>query len=304
MQNYHFYLYEFLKCIEDGDNKKAHRIKDQSIPKTLYKFFGLFEAPECSECKSMEKCHCKKCGANEQCQLLIKNFTKLQSIENNQLWLSSVDELNDPFEFMALYPDKNRSNGNEENTFKLLAYLKNEIRVSCFAGKKPIHDMPMWAHYANSHKGFCIEYTIKNSSLFLQIQYSSERIPIATIPAYIYSSISKAMSEGKQELDLKAQAYIIYLTLSAMVKSDHWVYENEYRLIYPTQNPDKNGELIPLEDLGLKMKHIYIGKSCNEEYRTRLLTMARTNKLPVSFIFLDEYSPEYKLNSRLVEQHG
>lgn len=59
-----------------------------------------------------------------------------------------------------------------------------EFRVACFT-ESP-YAMLMWAHYANSHKGFCIEYEVPPygepyiqlfHSLFPVI-YSNERVPI------------------------------------------------------------------------------------------------------------------------------
>ncbi len=300
MENCDFDLTKFLTYIRDGKLKKAFHLKDHSIPKTLYKFYHLFNPPICSECNYEKICFCEKCNQKKPCNFLINNGKKIDTVENNQLWLSRVDEYNDPFEFRSVYPDKSRSNGNEELTLELLSYLKNQIRISCFVGREPIHEMPMWAHYANNHQGFCIEYAVINSANFYPIQYSSERIPIATIPSFIFSSISKAISEDQKELDQKSQANIIYLILSAMVKSKHWEYENEYRIIYQAQKPEENGENVKLVDLGLEMKQIYIGKSCCKKNRVRLIEIAKKNNLPINEIFLDEYISDYKLSSRLI----
>jgi hypothetical protein len=37
-----------------------------------------------------------------------------------------------------------------------IASLRNNIKITCFS--EELFSMPMWSHYANNHKGFCIEY--------------------------------------------------------------------------------------------------------------------------------------------------
>lgn len=65
----------------------------------------------------------------------------------NQLWSSSIDSLNDPFEFAALlalhdYPDK-------QNEFQ-------HAGVTCFC--RSLTNPLLWSHYAAAHAGFAIGY--------------------------------------------------------------------------------------------------------------------------------------------------
>ena len=53
------------------------------------------------------------------------------------------------------------------------------IRVSCFSETK--ESLPMWAYYANSYSGVCMEFDIKKCSMLQQncvkVQYSNEFLP-------------------------------------------------------------------------------------------------------------------------------
>lgn len=68
----------------------------------------------------------------------------------------------------------------------------------------------MWAHYADSHRGICLEFNVKNEVICgaLEVQYFS------AFP------VTRAYSN-----DLKENL------LPLLAKSDAWQYENEFRLI-------------------------------------------------------------------------
>jgi len=51
----------------------------------------------------------------------------------------------------------------------------------------------MWAHYANNHKGFCVEYRITNPKHLYPISYEAERVAIASS---ITKMIAKFLSYG------------------------------------------------------------------------------------------------------------
>lgn len=98
------------------------------------------------------------------------------------------------------------------------ASIRNEIRqnalVSCFF-EGNIQNSLMWAHYANNHKGFCIEYELKESDPqifnFNRVNY------VSTLPE-IYAT----------EL-----LFNPYETVARVVysKSIEWSYEKEWRYV-------------------------------------------------------------------------
>lgn len=103
----------------------------------------------------------------------------------------------------------------------------NNFRVSCFA-ESPYSTL-MWSHYANQHKGFCIEHEIppyseSNELLFHNIHpviYSDTRI--STLEQHLnYSELPKITSEILWDL----------YKYGLLMKSMDWKYQNEWRLIF------------------------------------------------------------------------
>ena len=88
--------------------------------------------------------------------------------------------------------------------------LLGRAGVYCLTSKRD--NLLMWAHYANSHKGFCLEFTTKPSGSFFSnaspVTYSKE---YPTVKAFI----SNKGIWGKE----------CFLT-----KSIEWAYEEEWRL--------------------------------------------------------------------------
>ena len=57
----------------------------------------------------------------------------------------------------------------------LIGAIRERITIVCFT-QNP-NDMPMWAHYANEHKGFCVEYEIDDPSKLYPVFYTDKRLP-------------------------------------------------------------------------------------------------------------------------------
>jgi len=290
---------EFLKYLKNGNTKKAFRIKDKLVPKTLFKFIGLYDLPECLKCKTTEQCYCTQCRTYEECSLFKNNISKIEALKKNNLYLSGINALNDPFELKYLYLDKSKSIYSKESS-DLLKFIRNLVRVACFVGASPFSNMPMWAHYANCHKGFCVEYAVKNSCYLYPVQYSPRREPVTNITDRIIFSMLEAIDNKQEELSQEAQQLIIWLFLTGTVKYDFWKDEEEYRILYFASKSAEKGELVPLQDLGLEAKHIYIGTSCNERNRQELIRAAKGINCLVSDTYIDETRSDFTLRFKPV----
>ena len=76
----------------------------------------------------------------------------------------------------------------------------------------------MWAHYADNHRGFCVEYEVRNPR---SIKVSASLHPISYSSAPLILDVEELLFTPKQ-------AIIRIVT----TKSSHWAYENEYRTVY------------------------------------------------------------------------
>lgn len=83
----------------------------------------------------------------------------------------------------------------------------------------------MWSHYADSHKGFCIEYDLtkvdfnKNQFVLFPVKYSHKRPPIPW---------TSMLNNNETSINKKVLYDII---MSVLTKDDIWSYENEWRFI-------------------------------------------------------------------------
>jgi hypothetical protein len=159
----------------------------------------------------------------------------LNSLEENCFFAPSFKMLNDPSETMV-FTDKfekqiglfskllsKNSKQHLEVVKEALANVvnrKNEIGI--YSLSKTYKDELLWAHYANSHYGFCIEYDLD----ILTDTYNGDEIysfPISysNVPPQI--GITEVASSGSDSLSI--------IKLMAGHKSKRWKEEEEHRLI-------------------------------------------------------------------------
>lgn len=156
----------------------------------------------------------------------------IKSIEKNYFWSSSIDDLNDPCEtlissrkFIKITNWLSRFFGKKTNEALLEVYsslenlLSKNQNLGIFSLSKTFKDELLWAHYANKHKGFCIEYDL---NLLLE-SFNPEK-------AYSYSVIYKNKVPEISFFDLSKKDDSILRKMSS-IKSRRWEYEKEYRII-------------------------------------------------------------------------
>jgi len=93
-----------------------------------------------------------------------------ETIKNNSFYSSSYNMLNDPFDIYfdeeisqvisllkVLFPYQELDNF--ENQFKEVLNFKEEIGVYCLS--KDFLNEQLWAYYASSYSGYCIEYDLE-----------------------------------------------------------------------------------------------------------------------------------------------
>lgn len=130
------------------------------------------------------------------------------------------------------------------------AMIENEnCGVACFTQK--MNNLLMWSHYADGHKGFCLEF---DTTLFL----------IQAQPKYkevIYSNSYPKLSL----LDIKRAPDRLYEPLRT--KSKDWTYEEEWRLIM------KEGNLSVKYD-PKALTAVYFGCLMNDEKKAEIASIS------------------------------
>lgn len=90
----------------------------------------------------------------------------------------------------------------------------NQLKIACFS--KTCESFPMWAHYANNHKGVCLMYDATNVSISKDCD----------IP-------SKALSNVQYVTDYRTDN--IHDCKQHFYKSKQWEYEQEVRIVCTTR---------------------------------------------------------------------
>ena len=151
----------------------------------------------------------------------------LKSLRERRLRASRILDLNDPFEWrvgsIAATP--------AESEAGRLAFDDFVKRINNFWGIISMSDSAadpvVWSHYADSHKGICLEFDHVRDSGLYAIAYSH------SLPTF---DVSKYMSEGN------STDYIQSVLRSALGrKSLSWSYEREYRAHLDLSKCDEDG---------------------------------------------------------------
>ncbi|MBB1139177.1 DUF2971 domain-containing protein [Myroides sp. WP-1] len=200
--------------------------------------------------------------------------------QNDEIFFSSITNFNDPFEgkfihdvdykdyevylyllglkyqkhnididinilYNAVINDRITFNKNNLTTINNL--LENS-GVGCFVTN--YNNLLMWSHYANSHKGVCIEYEIlKSPETF-----------VSPIPVE-YSNKYPKLNYIRNQHDL--------LEKTICRKSTEWSYEDEFRILKP-----KNGVYKIKKE---SIRSISFGVKCSENDRIELVKILKNN---------------------------
>lgn len=137
----------------------------------------------------------------------------------------------------------------------------------------------MWSHYADSHKGICIEYDF------------SECLGADCQPMPVYYSNARPKFPWKVAVDhspeIQREATIHFMD-ALLTKDEAWSYENEWRLLIKAE-PDVDNVPAP------PIKCIYIGALCPEEQAEEIIKAAQEICVPVKRMTVDR--GEYELHS-------
>lgn len=173
------------------------------------------------------------------------NEYSLSDLANNELTICRPKVMNDPFDTPLIEWGKyQRSKNKKPHTDQFLDSF-NGYRIRSFSihkkKKHPLKNLLMWAHYADGHNGFCIEYDF--SSEFRKDMISFNHVKYAKVDL------------SKDTLSLP-EAFA--------TKSKEWKYENEVRLI--SYQCDSNDDHIPISlDNKSSISAIYFGLKCSKD---------------------------------------
>jgi hypothetical protein len=184
-----------------------------------------------------------------------------------------------------------------ETYFPILSETsKRYSAIACFS--ESIESVLMWSHYANSHKGFALEYDfrpilvqpIKNVGLF-PVVYSEERLDISDYIAYEFLRI----------LGISAKMPDITASIkNALWKSDIWAYEKEWRMIDSTPRDITDDKASAIH---YKPVAIYYGRHMSCDDKKRLHEVAMEKGIKEYEMYLDYSSKKYEMLYREYKEY-
>ena len=139
----------------------------------------------------------------------------LQDIEQRRLKISTINELNDPFELLGI---ASKDQGLRQAYIDTKAGLAKYGGLLCFSRnwKNPVQ----WSHYADRHRGLCLGFDV-----------TAELAPVTYVPRRLKPDLEAMRAAGAA-----AQAHMLQMLTT---KFSHWRYENEYRLFVRLKTKDK-----------------------------------------------------------------
>lgn len=229
---------DFLNLIEKNV-WQANKYKSKFIPDHLYKYQPI--------------------GSGEM------RAKRVQTIKREEIWASRVKYLNDPFEFKMIYA--NQENDEIREFYEDVLY-RNEI--ICLSGKW--NDKLMWAHYADSHTGMCVEYTFQSNCKVqvIPVTYVANRQcydeEIKTWLRYKGQALEQMVKQNEMNGRQRRQMYLCGKIM--YIKDSVWKYEKEYRIITRNHKDIENdmyysyknqkGSLHKTQEFDLRISKVYL----------------------------------------------
>lgn len=182
-------------------------------------------------------------------------------------------------------------------------YTRKQILLTCFS--ENVNSILMWAHYADSHKGFCIEYDTEKMDteykqflfpvIYQEEVYDYTEIAIMNDLSYINYMKTIKMMGIETEYELKDVSNNIYIPL--LMKAQEWSYEQEWRIVVPSLIFGTNEHLI---NMGNAINSIYLGVNCYENSVdvNEIINWAKERKVNVYKMHKD--TGKYELISNVI----
>lgn len=168
----------------------------------------------------------------------------IANLKNRRLKLSTIDNLNDPFDFNSIDtsdPVVARA------VWAVVAELKRNFGLVCFS--RNWDNLLLWSHYAASHTGLCLGFDIP-ASLCTDVFYQPNLLKISELLDNPFD-LPKQLDFAKKMLSTKHES---------------WSYEQEVRAFVGIDDqPDEKGLLWVPFDPNLQLREVIFGVQCAEQ---------------------------------------
>ncbi|UGU14245.1 DUF2971 domain-containing protein [Sinomicrobium kalidii] len=218
----------------------------------------------------------------------------LFALEKNFFWGANLKTLNDPCEALLTLDKFEKQRDSLQWLFgekfkenfvpvekALNGFISLKEKIGVFSLSKRYDDELLWAHYSNSHKGFCIEYDLN----LLKNGYKKNKTYSFPIK---YSNTPPEVDLLKDIASIKSEKLIQKLL---GFKSKRWSYEEEYRII-----TDFFGEFFYHPSA---LKSIYFGVRMPDTLKDEMVNRLKGRQ--IKYYQLTQQRNSYRFNRKLIE---
>lgn len=253
----------------------VYKVTRQYIPDTLYKYGSLTEDTEL-------------------------NDKKFQTLLNQQIFMADIKDFNDPFDGKAFYYDSEKLKGIDRLAEHNGRFIDDftQFHKATSLTENGVNCMPMWAHYSNNHRGFCVAYDMKHpdnlslSACTFPIQYTDQRLDITSFmrdyAQMVANEVDRQEAEGKKQIVIDNLSIIYIAQFLCNIKHISWQYEKEFRC---TMGATAKG----MPYVTAVPKAIYIGMNCLPNHAERLYSIGQALQIPVHRMQFEDCSESFDL---------
>lgn len=206
------------------------------------------------DCKVVfNKSDINKSDLRSYIKLIYKDYRQHPSTIINLNLRRDIQLSEDKFihKYVSKFEDENGRVKLFEDIAKLIEFYNRHLKILCLSEKND--DVLMWSHYSDSHRGICLKFDYE----IIKKQFGKYSKTVN------YKQFYPSFKEANK---IARRANYKDPYLFALVKSDHWEYEKEWRIIIGpkeegfVENFDNQNYLFPPEMLtgvifGCEMKH-------------------------------------------------
>ena len=164
--------------------------------------------------------------------------------------------------------------------------LRNTMGVSCLSESD--NSLLMWAHYANNHRGMCVEYDLLGINSALKFT----AVPV------IYSQERACFNFIKLE-SMQNEAMSLFIH-SLTSKSLEWSYEKEWRIIRDQEScgnqwdTNRKGALLEM----IRPSSIILGCAAEQEFEKEVREYCENSR--ITLYKMEKDPVQYQLNKQVI----
>jgi hypothetical protein len=179
----------------------------------------------------------------------------ISDLEKRRLKVSTIDDLNDPFDIQAIDTSDPRVANAVE---KLIVEFRESRGLLCFS--RNWDNLLLWSHYASAHSGICLGFDIPDRS--------TEEAMISVDVRY-QPNVLKICDKDDVNFDFAKRLL--------STKHESWSYEQEVRMFVGFNEPADSSGLrwFPFGP-DLRLREVIVGVQCSAEHVRKVCAVLST----------------------------